>query len=1781
MLARIDIPGVQLEGELGRGASSVVYRARRGGLLCAVKIPRVRGRWTRWVYREAVSLARVKHPGLPAVWDVGEVDRLPYLIMELVEGETLATLLTRGPLTETETVAIGLQLADILRAVHAVGLVHRDVKPGNIVVTDAGTVRLVDFGFATSMERRATARDVAGTPRYVAPEQLRTPARIDGRADLYALGRVLCEAVTGWLPRGTSTADSTLVAMLLEAGVSSGMAQVLGALLAAAPDERYPHATALLRELEALRALRCPRGVSAYKKRHSDTPPVAREHQLERLTRAWSQATSTGHAAIIEGGRGSGKTRLLTTFAARAEKAEVGRVVEISAHQGDAPLTGLRCIFESLAGERIENALRAAAGDDLASLVLLIAPKLGKILGPNVKDTEVPTSVPESAAEFLVRVAKAAGPLLICADDFQWMDPVSRDALVWAGHRAREAPMVLAVATRERTPAVERIASLHEKQLISIQLGAMDDAAVAALVASHLGDSAPDDRLVRRVAMLAEGTPLGVLDVVGAYLDGGALRPQSGAWTFDMERADRIVLPDGARALLWRRIDDLPPAARRVLSVAAVLGSRFDETLVARVIGLPASDIGYALAHAYRGQLLEFASGAEHRFVHDSLREMLLQAIDSAELRKLNQRVAEILEEGGEGSIESLCASARHYEAGELDKAPKRAYRVARDAGKAALERFDNETALHFLEFAAKTAEAASIPLGSEFYRDLGEVHLRLGTLDQGLSAFHAALERATDRETRAALGGRIAWVLQASANPEEAWRALEGAFAELDARLPSESAASVPALLRSLATNNVGMVIRRSSRSEATRTKQELLSELHYQNARMGMEYGKPARVLQSALAALAYSAALGPSSVRARALASYGCMAGLVAKKAGAAALRDAQSMASRLGDQATVAFCIQMRSMAATLSGDLEQALSLLRECVEIYGPWLELHEFCYDVTTAEIIESVRGRSREAWNWISRAVQRLGAGRGQTAVHLEYVVHRARTAAAAMGRAPEEDPWLTAQLRSTDSRPEPQGFHRVLSWGPRARYCLERDELGATFDALVDEFEADGHNVRAAHPSLVEYYVAVAHGRVEQCLRTPPVDRISRLPALRKALSDLRATAKLALVKTHLLLIEGYLAWFEASPKKAKKSFADAETAAERERCPWVLYGVARARAHMLREDGKLEEARVHARMAELHASEHGATRRAQWVRDEFSLSSPAAEGATSTKSESRSAERAQRHLGALLEIVRSARPEMQPREQATAILTDLLRELHADRGAIWFRHDAGLATTLKVNTDRNGEIADGDGWQTELLQHALSTGEPWQGETGERLVVLPLFLFGKSAGAFALERCTADPPFTSEERELIAVLCQHLPMALEMARLLAEREQMEASLRQAQKMEAAGQLAGGVAHDFNNMLTAIQSSLNFMRERDGLDPELVPELEIMSKATKQAAALSSQLLAFSRSQEVELAALDVNAMVKQLEPILRRLLGDGPKVSLALDPDARVVKADHASLDQAIVNLTLNARDAMVAKAEGGLLTISTKNVVLGEDEVRRGAPRAGEYVVIEVADTGLGMNEETLARVFEPFFTTKPVGRGTGLGLAMVYTSMKNCGGYVDVSSVLGQGTTFRLHVPVANELPALPVPPQLVYEPRSVSSLPKKPSPKITRRPDATPKDQTILVVDDDSLLGESIKRILQRDGYRVLMAGRADDAMDIARQRGAEISLVILDVLMPEVSGPELGRRLGKLQIPPKLLFVSGFAPESLPPDAGNVREEAFLQKPFSGNDLLGRVRHLLDTAS
>ena len=392
-----------------------------------------------------------------------------------------------------------------------------------------------------------------------------------------------------------------------------------------------------------------------------------------------------------------------------------------------------------------------------------------------------------------------------------------------------------------------------------------------------------------------------------------------------------------------------------------------------------------------------------------------------------------------------------------------------------------------------------------------------------------------------------------------------------------------------------------------------------------------------------------------------------------------------------------------------------------------------------------------------------------------------------------------------------------------------------------------------------------------------------------------------------------------------------------------------------------------------------------------------------------------------------------------------------------------------------------------------------------------------------------------------------------------RAAEEKARLEEQLWQSQKIEAVGRLAGGIAHDFNNLLTAIAG---YGEVALGELPEGTParaSVEEIQRAAERAAVLTRQLLAFSRKQVMQPKTIDLNEVVSELEGMLGRVLGEHVELVTALDPELEPTRADPGQLGQVVMNLAINARDAM---PQGGVLTIATANVELDELFVRRhvGA-RAGTYVMLAVSDTGTGMDRETLERVFEPFFTTKPQGQGTGLGLSTVYGIVKQTGGQIWARSEPGHGTTFEVYLPRAHE--------------RSTEDEEASQPPAPQRRPGS----ETVLLVEDEEIVRKLVCEMLETAGYEVLQAADGSEAIALADRHERTIDLLMTDVVMPGLSGQELARRLAERRPTMRVLFTSGYTEDAITNHGVLSPGTSFLEKPFTAAALGQKLRELLDT--
>ncbi len=478
------------------------------------------------------------------------------------------------------------------------------------------------------------------------------------------------------------------------------------------------------------------------------------------------------------------------------------------------------------------------------------------------------------------------------------------------------------------------------------------------------------------------------------------------------------------------------------------------------------------------------------------------------------------------------------------------------------------------------------------------------------------------------------------------------------------------------------------------------------------------------------------------------------------------------------------------------------------------------------------------------------------------------------------------------------------------------------------------------------------------------------------------------------------------------------------------------------------------------------------------------------------------------------------------------------------------------TLQI-TDSNRKASETFGFQPEELHGKpfFELIQPWDVEKFRLALAQSNFSSPELRGITAFQK---DGKVVEVDLLIRAVRLEGGEALLVVLADAAPRIRLEEQLRQAQKMESVGMLAGGIAHDFNNLLTIISGYSHMLVSSLADDERNRSAAEQVIRASDRAAALTKQLLSFSRRQVAQNRVFDLNALVHGMTPMLHRIIGEHIRLRIAPGEALGRIHADAGQIEQVIMNLVVNARDAM---PEGGTLWIETQNRELDAQYVgRHMEARPGNYVMLAVTDTGIGMDEATRGKVFEPFFTTKESGQGTGLGLSMVYGIAKRCGGSVDVYSEPGKGTVVKLYFPRA-EASAMP----------AVADVSSKPGRGW----------ETILLVEDEEAVRNIVRTALEAQGYCLLVAGTGEEALQISKTHEGPIHLLVTDIVLPQLSGRDVARRLHKKRPAMGVLFMSGYTDVTLNHGTDPDQKVHFLGKPFAPGALARKVRELLDEAS
>lgn len=614
---------------------------------------------------------------------------------------------------------------------------------------------------------------------------------------------------------------------------------------------------------------------------------------------------------------------------------------------------------------------------------------------------------------------------------------------------------------------------------------------------------------------------------------------------------------------------------------------------------------------------------------------------------------------------------------------------------------------------------------------------------------------------------------------------------------------------------------------------------------------------------------------------------------------------------------------------------------------------------------------------------------------------------------------------------------------------------------------------------------------------------------------------------------------IGWLYVANKRGAAGFSDED---ERLAATLAVQLGARLENVRLLELGRLRERALESEIVERKRAERALIERARVAALTGDVGLALAQGDTLGEVLQRCAELIVRHLGAAFARVWT--------------LNEKKDVLELDASAGLYTHLDGAHGRVPVGEGEIGRIAaERAPHVTNDVEHDPLFRDPaWARREGlTAFAGHPLLVGGELVGVLAI---FAREPLSHAAAKGLGAVADAIAVGVRRKTVETAQGALETQLRQAQKMDAIGRLAGGIAHDFDNLLTAIAGYCDLLLMRLEEGNRARQDIEEIRKAAFRAASLTRQLLAFSRKQTLEPTALELNEIVRNMEKLLRRLIGEDVELAARLDPALGIMKSDAGQVEQIIMNLAVNARDAM---PHGGKLTIETANVEVDDEYASKHAEvRPGSYVMLAVSDNGSGMTAEVQSHLFEPFFTTKDPGKGTGLGLATVYGIAKQSGGHVTVYSEPGHGSTFKVYFPLAQE-----------------AAERAEPKPAAAPLPSGS---ETILLVEDEEVVRELGRRILDMHGYRVLAARNGREALAICEAHGDSIAALVTDVIMPEMSGRALAERLAERWPGVRVLYLSGYTSGAIAQHGVLEPGVEFLQKPFSPAALARRVREVLD---
>ncbi|KUL26682.1 diguanylate cyclase [Actinoplanes awajinensis] len=1415
-----ELTGLDVVDELGRGAFTMVHHARRDGRDYALKrplpdageLPELRTAFQ----REAALLACINDPGVVGVHAVGEIDGMPGLVLEHLSGGALSELLVYGVLTQERTVELAAQLARGLAAAHRVGLVHRDIKPDNIMIAKDGGAKLIDFGLAQlGRDVREDSEEAVGTFLYTSPEQsgmLRRP--VDGRSDLYSLGVVLFECLTNRLPFEADDVGELLRLHLAapvpdirerRPDVDPVLAAVVHRLLAKDPDDRYPDAAAVL---DALRG--APGGAAAEQPAASRWPMCGRDAEADRLSRRWERARAgLGGVVVIRGGPGSGRTRLAEHAAGLAAADGCPMIWGTSRPDEPAPLAVVREAVEAslarirrMPGEARavaeHNIVESAAVAGVAQVVKLFG-DLG-LLDATGAVTAGDEHVFAAGAAFLGELARRAGGLILVVDDAHLLDAATRQMLAVLAPDLPSLPMLVLLTENSgaNSPAPTGL-DLGVPGTLELTCTPLPALAVAEVVASRLPGADVPAELARHVTVRTDGTPLAVVSYLMRLLDAGLLGPLWGTWRLDTAGADALPSAAGVRDLLAARLTGLSEPVLDRLTTAAVAGVRF------RPEGLPGSGDEGALTALETGidrHVLEVRPGGWYAFVHPQLRDNLLERIDAGELAGRHAALAAALEELPPELRDEAHAYtvARHYQrAGAA--APAEARR--RTAAVAGLQALADQAPGEAIGYLADAIDGDPDP-GTALLHPLAQAYLRAGRFAEADETLERALATEPDRLQRARLFTTRIELHHTVWNDTSALEAAQDALTELGRPLPGNGLLLV---LSTLAYALAGGLVRRTriGFGNAAGQQREALAVLTAVLDAGGYAAAVGIRLREAGVFALRSLYAvnrLGPSPEYARVYALIGYVTSLAKLRGtGDRCLRRATKVATELGDPALIAYVEWIRGCAMLLGGYDDG--TAWEKAISKNARWYEPAQLLPGHASQGLRMMLRGYSVDAEREYERGLRALGDPEQAQGTSLGML---GAMIPAYQGRFGEA---AAALQKLREAFPDGAGtrVQRLNNLTAAACVLLEQGEVGEPFDQLMAEFEEIGLRRRDLMVQHKWIFVFHAHAKLIRLRYASDEERPLRQAAAVQAIRELGRIGGSPLIKLVYAMAQASLCQLTGDHARSVTLADEVEKTARALDAPLAQYELYRIRARALRSLGQIHEAERQARSALALATFYGWEQRRRQTRTEFGVD----EGASThrrTVAERRGGGGGggagrNRRLEALQQVSTAAATVLDPQQLAQVALDETLRILGAERALFFLLDDAGEPVRY-AGRDADGELSATIDYGTTLVRRVVESGEAVvvtgteQGAAlGSRsavvhglrsILVAPVQFKGRLIGAVYLDSRLARGIFTDEDVEVLTAVSSHVAVSLETARAA----QLNLAVQAAQQQQAIAEM-----------------------------------------------------------------------------------------------------------------------------------------------------------------------------------------------------------------------------------------------------------------------------------------------------------------------------------------------------------------------------------------------------